>query len=76
MDQNAIQSIRLSGGAIDVLHQLAKLPKADGYVASKVGRDELVQKGLAFRVNGYNFISLEGARLFDAIHGLHRVIPS
>jgi len=51
----------LSGAAKEVMGQLfVKGPTVDGNLASKSGRDELVDKGLAFRVNGFQSLSKEG----------------
>jgi hypothetical protein len=55
--------LELSPAAIDVLGQLyTNGPTWDGNVASKMGRGELCQAGLAWHEHGYAFLTSEGVR--------------
>lgn len=49
----------LSGAEKDTLLQLTKVTW-DGNLASKTGRDDLVEKGMATRFNGYQVITAKG----------------
>ena len=60
MSETATQP-KLSSGAIAVLGQLfLKGPTWDGDLISKMGRTELVDEGLADRLNGWNFLTRAG----------------
>lgn len=52
--------LSLSGCALSVIRQLAKATLWDGDVNSKRGRDELVDKGLAWHVHGYQGLTADG----------------
>ena len=56
----------LSGTQIDQLKQLVS-PTYDGNVISKSARSELVDKGLAARWNGLNFITQAGVCVLDTL---------
>lgn len=49
----------LSGAEMDVLLQLRSV-RWDGFIASKVGRDKLLDKGLATRYDGYTTLTVNG----------------
>lgn len=54
----------LSSAAVEVLGQLfTNGPTWDGNVASKSGRDELIELGLAGRTNGWAYITQDGVTL-------------
>jgi hypothetical protein len=54
----------LSGAAKDVMMQLFVTgPTWDGNLIAKSGRNELVDKGLAFRCEGWQSLSLEGLKV-------------
>ena len=54
----------LSSMAIEVLGQLfVQGPVWDGNLVSKTGRDILVERGLASREEGWNFLTNAGVRL-------------
>ena len=63
-------------GERDVLRQLARMPRWDGFVSSKGARDSLVMKGLAARWNGYNFLTRDGFAAVDALWGLSNFIET
>ena len=51
----------LTGAALDVFWSLYRYgPSEDGDVPSKVGRDQLVELGLAARHNGINWLTSDG----------------
>jgi hypothetical protein len=62
----------LSGGAKDVLNQLVKVTW-DGNISSKVGRDELINKGLATRFEGFTVLSDSGLRVLQILGKLERL---
>jgi hypothetical protein len=74
-DRAAIIAIENSAER-DVLRQLAKGIVWDGNLCSKQGRSDLCRRGWAFSVNGYNFITEDGAAVADTLWGLHKLIPS
>jgi hypothetical protein len=54
----------LSPSAIEVLGQLyVNGPTWDGNVASKAGRGELVERGLAFHAHGYASLTSDGVEM-------------
>lgn len=56
-----ISAQSLSSSAVDVLGQLFVAgPVWDGNVISKSGRDQLVDCGLAFRLNGWQALTPDG----------------
>lgn len=61
----------LSKFAAEVLLQLWRHgPIWDGYLLSKIGRDELVDQGLVDRTEGFNFLTRDGVRvLAGTTHG-------
>ena len=59
---------RLTGSQLEVLWQLRRTVW-DGYVISKTARDQLVDLGLAARLNGWQFITREGMAVLD-VYGL------
>ena len=59
---------RLTGSQLEVLWQLRRTVW-DGYVISKTTRDQLVDLGLAARLNGWQFITREGMAVLD-VYGL------
>lgn len=59
---STIKAQPLSGAALDVLWCLfAHGPTYDGDVPSKMGRDELVDMGLAERYDGWQWLTRHGA---------------
>ena len=56
----------MSGAEKDVLLQLRQV-RWDGYIASKSGRDSLIQAGLAVRYEAYTTLTLNGLRLLHAL---------
>lgn len=67
----------LSGACHDVLIQLYRGPRSDGDLASKSGRDELVDLGLAARVIinqefGWNALTALGGHLVRGFAGLYQ----
>jgi len=58
----------------DVLRQLAKGPVWDGNLCSKSGRSELCRRGWAFAFQGWNFISLDGIAVVDALRGIGKFL--
>jgi len=54
----------LDGNELEQLQQLFH-PRWDGNVISKYGRDSLVNKGLAERWNGWNFITNLGMAVLE-----------
>lgn len=55
---------QLTGGELDVLRALFMTgPLWDGNVPSKTGRNSLVEKGLADRVDGFTFLTRKGVVL-------------
>lgn len=57
----AISAQTLSSAAVDVLGQLFVAgPVWDGNLISKVGRDQLVEVGLACRWNGWQTLTQDG----------------
>lgn len=62
----------LSRSALATLYQLfLNGPTWDGNIVSKTGRQELIVRGYAFRVEGYASLTHEGVRL-AATSGLDR----
>jgi len=59
---------RLTATELECLWQL-RMTIWDGYLISKATRDELVRKGLAARLNGWQFITREGMAVLD-VYGL------
>ena len=54
----------LSSYAVDVLGQLFAFgPTWDGYILSKMGRNELIELGLAFHENAFASLTPEGVRV-------------
>jgi hypothetical protein len=54
----------LSGAAKEVMMQFFVTgPVWDGNLIAKSGRDELVDKGLAFRTNGWQSLTKQGLRV-------------
>lgn len=62
----------LSGAEKDVLLQLRKVTW-DGNLVSKHGRDGLVNKGLAFRCNGFQVISKDGLMFLSKLGKLEEL---
>lgn len=56
----------LSGAEKDVLMQLREVTW-DGNLVSKVGRSELVRKGLATQYEGYQVVSPKGLILLESL---------
>lgn len=50
---------RLTGAQLEALWQL-RMTVWDGYLISKIARDQLVDKGLASRCNGWQVLTREG----------------
>lgn len=73
-DNDEIRQIwnSLSGAEKDVLLQLRKVTW-DGNLASKHGRNGLVDKGLAFRCNGFQVISKGGLMLLSKLGKLEEL---
>jgi hypothetical protein len=63
-------------GERDVLRQLAKGPVWDGNLCSKSGRSELCRRGWAFSFQGWNFISLDGVAVVDALWGIKNFLTA
>ena len=59
---------RLTATQLECLWQL-RITVWDGYLISKSTRSELVDMGLAARLNGWQFITREGMAVLD-VHGL------
>jgi hypothetical protein len=59
---------RLTASQLEALWQL-RMTVWDGYVISKTTRDQLVDLGLAARLNGWQFITREGMAVLD-VYGL------
>jgi hypothetical protein len=55
---------RLTAVQLEALWQL-RMTVWDGYLMSKTARDQLVDKGLATRCNGWQFITREGMCVLD-----------
>jgi hypothetical protein len=55
---------RLTASQLEALWQL-RVTVWDGYVISKMLRDQLVDKGLAARLAGWQFITREGMAVLD-----------
>lgn len=55
---------RLTATQLECLWQL-RMTVWDGYLISKTGRDQLVDKGLVARCNGWQFITREGMCVLD-----------
>lgn len=73
------QASELSSAAQEVLGQIDKAgPVFDGDLVSKVGRDELVERGLVERVDGDNILTAKGkgcAATLDSAGGFPRLEP-
>jgi hypothetical protein len=63
-----VQCPRLTANQLEALYQL-RMTTCDGYVISKHYRDEVVNLGLAARLNGWQFITREGMAVLD-VYGL------
>jgi hypothetical protein len=64
----------LTPGAIACLHQLFKNgPTWDGNIIDKCGRGELVNTGLADRVDGFAFLTKEGVKLAASIYEREKI---
>ena len=59
---------RLTAAQLEALWQL-RITTWDGYLISKAGRDELCQRGLVTRLNGWQVITREGLAVLD-VYGL------
>jgi len=55
---------RLTAAQLECLWQL-RMTVWDGYLISKMTRDQLVDLGLAFRLNGWQAITREGMAVLD-----------
>lgn len=60
----------------DVLKQLAQSPRWDGDLNSKFGRDLLVEKEMASRWNGINFLTQYGYVVADVLYKLDKLVKS
>jgi len=55
-------SFRIETRELRQLHQLMQHPVWDGDLIDKASRDHLEKAGLISRLNGWNFLALEGVR--------------
>jgi hypothetical protein len=58
-DRRKIKEKRITG-SLEVLLQMALGPIWDGDICSKAHRTHVVERGLATRYNGYNFLTRKG----------------